>query len=918
MSLRIGLPGLSWHGRAAAAGLFAAGAAAWLLLTAAGTAPNLVALPGHVHALAQARFDLGEAPDSLPMPGLELVLAKTPAQEQALEALLDAQQDPKSSQYHQWLTPAQYGERFGANDAAVAALSRWLTGNGFKVDAVPASRAHLGFHGSKSQVEAALRTRIHLFDVQGERHFANVSAPEVPAALAPLIMEIRGLHDFYPRPGVRTRPARAIGVSSGAASRPTPDITYDNGQENWIGPGDFAIMYNLLPLYKQSINGSGVTIAIAAESDINTTISSAYWTGFGITAPQFTSVFANNNGTDPGQTNNTAETEAFLDVELAGGLAPGANIVLVRNANAFYSAQYAIDQNLAGILSISFSLCESQLGASNGSTSSMFEQAASEGITVVVASGDNGVAGCFATPGTPGSLSTGGFAVSGIASTPYDLAVGGTDFDPTQLQAWATSNAPGTLANAEGHIPEMVWNDTCANPLIAKVLSYNSTETFCNTAKLNGQANPYLDVFGGGSGLSSCLSTTNGACQGGYAQPSWQKGVYGIQGFDTRAVPDVAVIASGWVMCSYDTPSCDPATQTVDFVAGTSAAAPSVAAIIALLDQTQKSATSADGRQGLINPLLYKLAAAEYGTTSPGAGLASCSATLGPAIGSQCVFYNVVAGTSATPCEVSSYSDTGSLPASTCVALSGDANGIMEIGGTGEYGAAAGFNLATGLGSINATELVAAVLLPAPTAVAASNSGLTVKLTWNAEPNATGFNVFQGTQSGQEGATPVQTGITGTSATVSGLQNGQTYYFTVQAVGSLGVSEPSSEVNATIVPAPPGGLTATPGTQQVTLSWTASAGATSYDVYQGTSSGGESPTPVQTVSGTGVTITGLTGGTTYYFKVAAVDAGGVGARSAEAYATPTSPSGGGGASGWLELALLALLAAPRCLGRRPD
>jgi hypothetical protein len=268
MGLKIGSPGSSWHGRTVAAGLSAAGIAVWLLLSGAAAAPDLVPLPGHVHVLAQPRFDLGEAPDSLAMPGFELVVAKTPAQEQALEALLDAQQDPKSSQYHRWLTPAQYGARFGASNAAIAALSRWLETSGLRVDAVPASRTHLNFHGSKAQVEAAFHTRIHLFDVGGQRHFANVSAPLVPATLAPLIMEISGLHDFYPQPGVRSRPTRAHGVRATAASRSTPDITYDGGQENWVGPGDFAIMYNLLPLYKQSINGAGVTIAIAAESDI--------------------------------------------------------------------------------------------------------------------------------------------------------------------------------------------------------------------------------------------------------------------------------------------------------------------------------------------------------------------------------------------------------------------------------------------------------------------------------------------------------------------------------------------------------------------------------------------------------------------------------------------------------------------------
>jgi subtilase family serine protease len=915
MSLRTSLAGSLRHGRTAAAGLLA-GAGSWILLTGAGAAPELQALPGHVSPLAQARFDLGEAPDSLPIHSLELVLAKTPAQERALEQLLDEQQDPQSPQYHQWLTPAQYGERFGASAAAITALSAWLTGNGFSVDAAPASRARLRFHGSKAQVEAAFHTRIHVFNVRGERHFANVSAPQVPAALVPLIGQIRGLDDFYPRPGVRTQRVRALGVHQRAG--PAPQVTYDDGQVNWVGPTDFATIYNLLPLYKEGINGAGVTIAIAGESDIDASIASLYWTGFGVSPPQFTSIPVP-GGTDPGQTDSAVETEAFLDVELAGGLAPGAKILLVRDGNAFDSAQYVIDQNLAGILNISFAECESDLtAAGNAALSSMFEQAASQGITVTVATGDDSVAACFTSTAVQGDLSTSGFAVNGIASTPYDLAVGGTDFDPTQSQAWAATNAPGTLANAEGHIPEMVWNDSCANPLIAQFLGFSSTATFCNTTTQGGQPNPYLEVFGAGSGLSSCLSMTNGTCAGGYPQPAWQAGVDGIGTFGARAVPDVAVIASAWVVCSYDTPSCDPATETVDFVAGTSAAAPSVAAIIALLDQTQISAASADGRQGLINPQLYRLAAAEYGTPqAPDSSLSSCSASLGLNIGSQCVFYDVVAGSSAAPCEVAAYSAAGSSPASTCTASSGQANGIMDSGGAARYTAAAGFNLATGLGSINATALVNSLFVPAPTGLAARASGQTVTLTWSADARATSFNVFQGTQSGQEGATPVMTGVTGTSAAVSGLGNGQTYYFTVQAVGTSGASVASGEVDATIAPGAPAGLAATAGTQTVSLSWTASPGATSYNVYQGTTAGSEGTQPVQAVAGTSITISALTGGTTYYFKVAAVDAGGVGALSAEAQATPSSPpssGGGGGACGWLELALLAVLAASRGFG----
>lgn len=919
-NLKDWISGSSWlRGWGIVAIALAAGAAAWLLSTTLSAASDespatrsspgssqLVPLPGHVHGLAQPRFDLGEAPGSMHMGGLELVLAKTAAQKQALEQLLAAQQDPKSPQYHHWLTPSEYGTRFGASDATVAALSQWLEANGFKVDALPANRSQLRFHGTKAQVEAAFHTQIHLFEVGGAKHFANVTDPEVPAALAPLIASIRGLHDFYPKSGVRTR--RATPAMPGAQ----PQITYDGGKQNWIGPGDFAVIYNLLPLYNAGGNGSGVTIAIAGQSDIDLATASAFRAGFGLSTPLFSSLPVP-NGQDPGQTNDSNETEAYLDVEIAGGLAQGASILLVRDKDALVAAQYVIDQNLAAILNISFSACESNLGSQNSAISSLFQEAASQGITVTVSAGDSGVAAC-ATDFTQGELSTSGFAVSGIASTPYDLAVGGTEFDPAQPQDWATSNAPGTLVNALAHIPEMVWNDSCANPLWAKALGFASTSAFCNTATLNGQPNPFLEVAGGGGGLSSCIRVSNNACAGGYPQPNWQAGVAGIQSFGTRAIPDVSMIASNWVVCSYDDTPCDPATQNLDFVEGTSAAAPSVAAIIAILDQGMSTPASPDGRQGLINGLLYNLAAAEYGSPrSPSNTAAACSASLGRSIGAACVFYNVLAGSNAMPCQVSAYDATGTMPASTCAASSGQGNGIMEINSSPRYLAGDGFNPATGLGSINAGNLVLAVYLPAPSALAASSTGQSVNLTWTAEAHATSFDIYQGTQSGQEGSTAVQTGATGTSATVTGLQYGQTYFFTIAAESVIGASARSNEAHATIVPAAPTGLSASGGNGSVTLTWTAAVGATTYNVYQGTSSSGEGAQPLRSgISATSSTITGLTNGTTYYFKVAGMDAGGVSVLSAEAPATPMAPSsGGGGALGLLDVALLALLVVLR-------
>ena len=880
----------------------AAGTAAWVLSTAvsAGSDPassataagssQMVRLTGHVHGLAQARFDIGEAPDSLRITSLELVLSKSAAQEAVLKQLLAAQHDPKSAQYHQWLTPAQFGARFGASETTVAALTQWLEANGFQVDGLPASRSWLRFHGTKAQVEATFHTEIHLFEVGGVKHFANVSDPEVPAELAPLIAAIQGLHDFYLTSSVRTLPLKSV----------HPQTTYNGGTNNYIGPTDFATIYNLLPLYQAGDTGKNVTIAIVGASDINATTASAYWTGFGLSStPTFSSIpvpaGAPYNGQDPGQTNDNNENEAYLDVEIAGGLAPGATILLVRDVNVFNAATYIIDKNLGAILNISFGACESSLGSSNASIRALFQQGASQGITITVSAGDSGAAGC-ATDFTQGTLSTTGFAVNGVASTPYNLAVGGTDFDPTQQGDWASGNAPGTLANALTHIPEMVWNDSCANPLWAQYQGFASTLAFCNTTTLMGSPNPYIEVAGGGGGLSNCSSVSGANCTGGYPQPAWQSGVAGIQGPNawTRAVPDVSIMSNNWLACAVKhATTCDPSTASVDLFEGTSAAAPAVAAIIALLDQEMSTAASPDGRQGLINTQLYPIGATEYGSPqSPNGAASACSASLGNNIGAACVFYNVTAGNNDEPCQVSGYSP--GLQSSSCTASGAQTNGIMEISSTPEYQAASGFNLATGLGSINAANLVLAIYLPAPSGLAASSSGQSVNLTWTGEPHATSFNIYQGSQPGQEGSSPVQTGATGTSATVSGLQFGQTFYFTITAQSALGVSTRSNEALATIVPAAPLGLSATGGNGTVNLTWSATPGASTYSVYQGTSAGGEAVQPAKTsVSGTTTQIAGLNNGATYYFKVAAVDAGGTSAQSNEAQATtvPAAPTG---------------------------
>jgi subtilase family serine protease len=780
------------------------------------------------------------------MSGLQLVFARTPAQEEALKKLIADQQDPRSPQYHRWLTPAEFGARFGASDATIAALSGWLRSQGLKVGRMPAGRDYLPFSGSKALVEAALHTQIHAFNIKGAQHYSNVTDPSVPASFKGVIAAIGGLNDFHPRPGIRSQPLRP---ATGGATAPRPD-TYEGsiGANSYVipgfvGPGDVARLYDLPPLYTNGITGTGVTVAIVAQSDVSASQLTAYWTAFGVTqAGAFSSipVPTADGGSDPGQTNDGNEDEAYLDTEIIGGLAPGANLLLVRDKNAGLALQYIIDQDSpggatpgVGIINISFGTCEAAAGAGNASINNIFSKAATEGITIAVSAGDTGAdhrafsatPGCMnsSDQGVQGDVASTGLAVSAFASSPYVLAVGGTDFDPNLEGTaggtyWSTTNAVPTRSSITTHVPEMAWNTSCGNAEWSGYFAAASPLAFCNQATITTVAfgsnpNDYIEVLGGGGGVSSCTTMNAGACTGGYAQPAWQQNVPGISNFGGRAVPDVSAMATRWIICSYSDNPCTVAPNLPGgfFFFGTSTAAPVVAAIMALVDQSQQPGkTFADGRQGAINPLLYQLAATEY---SSAANLAACDARQGAITNRACVFYDITLGSNAEPCSVASFSDTGSAPPSVCDNGGNAAftTGLMtasSAGGAGSYPAGQGYDLASGLGSIDAANLIAAMSsLAAPTGLTATADASGITLQWNADAAATSFNLYQGTTSGQEGASAVQTGIKTNSTTLaqSGLTPGQKYYFEVAAVSGYGTSPNSAEASATAATPPAGG-----------------------------------------------------------------------------------------------------------------
>ena len=503
---------------------------------------DVVTLLGNVHREARAENDRGVIDSETRLERMVLVLQPSAAQQSELDALTEAQQEPGAGMYHQWLSPQEYGARFGVSAKDLARITGWLASHGFAVEPLPAGRRLILFSGTAQQVADTFHTEIHRYAVNGAMHLANSQDPQIPKALAPVVAGVLSLHDF--RRASASRPARQVAK---------PENT--QGGTHYLFPADYATIYNLNPLYAAGKNGSGSSIAIVGRSNINLDDVRSFRGASGLIANQPTIIL---DGANPGLVSGDQD-ESTLDVEWSGAVAPGAAVKFVVAASTStsdgvdLSAQYIVNNKTATVMSTSYGSCEAYMGSGEMAFyNSLWQQAASEGISSFVSSGDSGAAGCNGGGSSSGSMA----GVNGLCSSPYSTCVGGTEFNETSGSYWSSTNGTGG-GSALSYIPEKVWNESASD---------------------------------GGSGLWS----SGGGVSEYFTQPVWQKGISGANSNGMRAVPDVALSAAGhdgYLICE---------DGNWYVIAGTSAASPSMAGIMSIVVQKQGGVG-----QGNANPTLY-------------------------------------------------------------------------------------------------------------------------------------------------------------------------------------------------------------------------------------------------------------------------------------------------------------------------
>ncbi|HEX8836205.1 MAG TPA: S53 family peptidase, partial [Candidatus Acidoferrum sp.] len=666
-----------------------------------------VPLHGNTRPEATPANDRGAVADDFPLEHMLLQLKHSPEQEQALQQFIDELHNQDSPNFHHWLTAREFGEKFGVAKSDLDTLVAWLESDGFRVNVVYPSGMLIDFSGTAAQVRKAFQTEIHRLEVHGERYVGNLSDPRIPAALAPVVEGIVSLHDFRPRALHHLRTAHA-------------NFTFtDNfGGTNFaVVPADLATIYNLKPLFSAGYSGQGQAIVLIEDTDV---FSAADWNTFrstfglsSYTSGSFTSLHpapssGPNNCGAPGVIAPN-DAEAILDAEWASAAAPSSAIVMAACADTTTTFGGLIAmQNLLNapappaLMSISYGQCETVNGAAaNASYNSTYQLAVTEGVSVFVAAGDSGAAGCD----NSAAAATDGIAVNAFASTPYNVAVGGTDFSDTFSNSngtyWNSSNSP-TFGSALSYIPEIPWNNSCAGALLAQYEGFApyGPNSLCNDPTLGSLLQTTVAGGGGPSacatGTPSTSSVVSGTCQG-WPKPSWQS-VLGNPSDGVRDTPDVSLFAADglwghfYVFCWSDTKNggaaCGSDPSVWSGAGGTSFASPIMAGIQALVNQKTGS------RQGNPNPAYYQLAASEYGPN----GSSSCNSGNGNNISAACIFYDVTQGDMAVNC-------TGNF---NCF-LDGTSSGVLSTSNDTyqpAYGTTAGWDFATGIGTVNAANLV--------------------------------------------------------------------------------------------------------------------------------------------------------------------------------------------------------------------
>ena len=443
-----------------------------------------VVLAGNVSPRARSEFDRGPEPPSFSMNTMTLELKPSASQNIALQQLLANQQNPASPDYHRWLTPEQYADRFGLSQSDVNQITTWLESQGFKVQRVARSRTWIEFSGMAGQVENAFHTRIDRYLENGTLHYANSTNPSIPAALANVVLGVRGLNNFRLKPRNKLR---------GAAPR------NDTGSgQHQIAPDDFSTIYDVAPLYSAGVDGTGQKLVVVGQTDINVTDIQAFRSQFNLPAIALQQILVPGQS-DPG-TSPSDLPEADLDLEWSGAVARNATIIYVYSDNVVTSLQEAIDQAYAPVITMSYGLCEGEDLIDLPTFRAWAQQGNAEGITWLAAAGDSGAADCEDQNAV---IAQNGLAVDAPASIPEVTSMGGTEFDEGSGTFWSTTNTANG-ASALSYIPEMVWNDTNLGDGLAA----------------------------GGGGASSFFS-----------QPVWQTGP-GVPNNGFRNVPDVSIASS--------------------------------------------------------------------------------------------------------------------------------------------------------------------------------------------------------------------------------------------------------------------------------------------------------------------------------------------------------------------------------------